>query len=206
MAPRGASGPKRMRSTDNSSFESVFHRLANAEMLPSERTRTVAKLLMYASEKAPTEKRFSATDLRVSHESEIRRRSGSTSAMRSGGMTSKLAPSRSARRHAWRRSARAGPSREHPGFLADFQRRESEINIERQAIGARLIKHSAAAVVVGQLAKAPHQFLRASRRADGVAERNPAAARHLVHDEGVAVIAEEQALVPAQRSIGHGEI
>src|SRR5580698_11069987 len=100
-----------IRSTDSSSFVLVVHRFAKAAGAPSQYTSAIGKWRRYSGEKAPTEKRFSLVDLLESQESESVRNVGRISSSRSADTTSKLAPSRSARRCAWRKSARAEPSK-----------------------------------------------------------------------------------------------
>ncbi len=125
--------------------------------------------------------------------------------------TSKCAPSRSARRCAWRRSARAEPSSEK---LASGTRASSPIlsaasprsTYSAEALAARLVEHGLAAVMIGHLAEAPHELLRAGVRADRIAERNPAAAGDLIHDEGIAGVAEQQALVARERGVGQRQV
>ena len=98
MQPRGASASKRMRSTESSAFVPVVHRLANAVGAPPERTRASGNCRRYARENAPIEKRFSPVDLAESHAFEIRSSAGMSASTPSAGTTSKLAPSRCARR------------------------------------------------------------------------------------------------------------
>ena len=86
----------------------------------------------------------------------------------------------------------------HACLFADLQCREAQIHVQRQALGARLVEHRLAAVMIGDLAEAPHQLLRPGLRADRIAQRDPAAAGDLVHDEGIAGVAEQQPLVAGQ--------
>src|SRR5450631_111275 len=91
-------------------------------------------------------------------------------------------------------------------LLTDFQSGEPEVDIQGETVGACLIEDGAAAVVVGELPKAPYQFLGALCRSDRITEGDPAAPRHLIHYKSVAVVAEEQTLITSQRGIGDGQI
>ncbi len=185
----------------------VVQRLAKAAGSPSRRTSASGKLRRYCGEKQPTEKRFSPVDLLASQASEMRcsvrhqlRR------CRPAGRPRSVAPSRCARRCACRSSARAAPSREKSasGTRASspiLSAREAEVDVQRQPLGARLVEDRLAAVAVGDLAEAPDQLLGAAARADRVAERDPAAAGDLIHEEGVAGVAEQQPLVAGQRRV-----
>ncbi len=206
-AARRLPGSKRIRSTDSSSRVPVVHRLAKATGVPRCVTTATGNWRRYSGEKAPTEKRFSPVDLSASQASEMRCSSGMSWSRRSGATTSNCAPSRCARRCAWRRSARAAAlereiGQRHARFLADLQRREPQVHVQRQPLAAHLVEDGLAAVVVGHLAQAPHQLLRALLRADRIAECDPAAPGDLVHDEGIAGVAEQQPLVAGERRVG----
>src|SRR6187397_3731014 len=93
--------------------------------------------------------------------------------------------------------------RERPArLLAELERREPEVDVLREALTARLIEHRPAAVPIGQLAEPPDELLRARSGADGIAERDPASPRDLIHHERTRVVAEQETLVAHQRRIG----
>src|SRR6202023_1894756 len=155
MAARGASESKRMRSTDSSALVPVVHRFANAAGAPAERTTATGNCRRYCGENAPTEKRFSPVDLLASQVADIRCSTGMSASIPCGGTTSNVGPSRRARRAA----AEHGRGERRPRLLADLERREAEIHVQRQPLGAHLVEHGLAAMVVGDLAQSPHELL-----------------------------------------------
>src|SRR5215472_1119830 len=134
-----------MRSTDNSARVAVVQRLANATGVPPARTSASGNWRRYCGEKAPMEKRFSAVALDASQASETGCSSGSSSATRSAGTTSKLAPSRCALERELRER--------HPRLFADLEGCEPDIHVERQALARSLVEHRLGAVMVGHLAQ-----------------------------------------------------
>src|SRR5438477_282302 len=80
-------------------------------------------------------------------------------------------------------------------FVADLERGEPQVHVLREALAARLIEHAPAAVQIGELAEPPEQIVDAVAGPDGIAERDPAAAGDLVHQERASVVAEQQAFV-----------
>ncbi len=94
----------------------------------------------------------------------------------------------------------------HARFLSDLQSRQSQVDIEGQALAARLIEDGLARVQVGQFPETPDELLGAGSGSDRIAERDPAAARDLVHHESVVGLAEQQPLVSCQGGVGDGQI
>ncbi len=142
----------------------------------------------------------------VGHGAQLRQYRGRRSAR---GMTSKCAPSRFARRCAWRRSARAGPSRENvsSGTRASspsLLRVQPQIDVQGQILRLDLVEHRRDRHHVAVLQKFPRQGLAGLGRSDGIAHRHPAVAGHLVHDERRAFGVEQQILVAEQGEIGDG--
>ncbi len=90
----------------------------------------------------------------------------------------------------------------HTSFFADLQCGESQVDVERQALATGLVEDRLPRVQIGHFAESPHEFLVPGTGSDGVAQGNPAPARDLIHDEGVALLAEQQALVARERCIG----
>src|SRR6185437_373839 len=86
-------------------------------------------------------------------------------------------------------------------FLTDLERREPQIDIQREPLGVSLIEDRLAPMTVGKLTKAPDQLFRPGARADRIAERDPTAAGDLIHEERIRGVVEEKPLIARQGRI-----
>ncbi len=91
-------------------------------------------------------------------------------------------------------------------FLANLQCREAQVHVERKTLGARLVEHGLAAVVIRDLAEAPHELFRAGIRADRIAECDPTAARDLIHHKRIAGFGEHSRLSPREGGVRHCQV
>ena len=89
-------------------------------------------------------------------------------------------------------------------LFAIFDDRQPKVDRLRQARRADLIEQDASLRRVGHLAQLPQEIGPAILVADRIAHHDPVAALHPVHQEGVALVGEQEALVAGvgQKGIG----
>ena len=210
ITPRGASLEKRMRSAEAVCFASLVQTFANATIspvAPRDRHRKVREVLGVEETRARIPSHVCASP-RASHP----RRPASSGQQRftcSAATISNVVPLRSTSLTVRRRPRRLPPSSEnsaklHVRFFTELQQREPEIDAQREQVTAHLIEHRPAAMPVRELAESPRELGMLRRWSERIAERDPAAARHAVHDERLASLAEQQRLVAEQRQVCAG--
>lgn len=87
----------------------------------------------------------------------------------------------------------------HPGFLAQLQQHEAEIQVQRQMLLRDLIEHGLGTVAVGFLAETPQQAFERAFQSDRIAHRDPVVPGCHVGQEGLPVVGPHQGLVAEQR-------
>jgi len=97
IAPRGAPGAKRVRSTESSTRAPLVQTFANATTAPSCRTSATGPSARYRGSNQPSENPFSRTFFSASQPLDTPRRTGSSAGTAAAETTSNASPSRSAR-------------------------------------------------------------------------------------------------------------
>ena len=91
-----------------------------------------------------------------------------------------------------------------PRFLAELDEREAEVGEVVERLLPHLVEDGTPGVVVAALQEAPDEVGANHLRAHRVAERDPRAPPHAVHEEAGARLVEEQRLVAHEREEGEG--
>ena len=81
-------------------------------------------------------------------------------------------------------------------LLAQLHECETEVGVPMQVGLTDLVKDRDAAKIVAPLEKAAHEIVELIVGPDRIAERDPRAALHAVHDKRGAILVEQQCLVP----------
>ena len=180
---------------------------------PSARTSASGNCRRYCGENAPTEKRFSPVDLAVSQASEMRCRAGSSRRdalgrhhLEAGPVALRRGGAPGADRRA--RAPSSEKSRErHARLLADLQCREPEVDVQRRDARRSPGRTPSRAPWWSDISRSRHTSSSAPARAPtGSPSAIQLRPRDLVHEEGVAGVAEQQALVAGERGVGDGRV
>ena len=118
-------------------------------------------------------------------------------------------PSRSSRRRALRKGLRSGAlereaAQRDARLLAELDEREAEVGVVVQRVLPDLVEDGTSRVVVAALQEAPDEVAPNRLRPHRIAERDPRAPPHAVHEEAGPRLVEEQRLVAHEGEEGEG--
>ena len=89
-----------------------------------------------------------------------------------------------------------------PRLLPQLGKRQTQVDIHRQATIGHLVKYAAGIINVAELAEAPGQLLESRHIAQRIAHGYETATATLVHQYRIARGVEQKALVAQQRKVG----